>query len=77
MCLAIPGKIIEVDGMTAKVDFSGNILNVELALVTAGIGDYILVHAGVAIAVLAEDEALETINLFAEVNNYEVEDCLK
>lgn len=72
MCLAIPGKIIEIDGITAKVDFSGNILNVELALVTAEIGDYVLVHAGVAIAVLAEDEALETINLYAEV-----EDCLK
>jgi hydrogenase expression/formation protein HypC len=72
MCLAVPGKVIEIDGITAKVDFSGNILNVELALVTAEIGDYVLVHAGVAIAVLAEDEALETINLYAEV-----EDCLK
>ena len=72
MCLAVPGKVIEIDGITAKVDFSGNILNVELALVTAEIGDYVLVHAGVAIAVLAEDEALETINLFAEV-----EECLK
>ncbi|HZK71449.1 MAG TPA: HypC/HybG/HupF family hydrogenase formation chaperone [Clostridia bacterium] len=72
MCLAVPGKVIETDGITAKVDFSGNILNVELSLVTAEIGDYVLVHAGVAIAVLAEDEALETINLYAEV-----EDCLK
>lgn len=72
MCLAVPGKVIEIDGITAKVDFSGNILNVELALVTAEIGDYVLVHAGVAIAVLAEDEALETINLYAEV-----EECLK
>ena len=72
MCLAIPGKIIEVDGTKAKVDFLGNILNVELSLVTAGVGEYVLVHAGVAIASLPEDEALETVNLYSEM-----EDCLK
>ena len=46
MCIAIPGKVLEVDGSTAKVDFQGNLVDVTLGLVDAKPGQYVLVHAG-------------------------------
>jgi len=50
MCLAIPAKIIEVQGDVAKVDFGEGVLReVNVMLVDAKIGEYVLVHAGYAI----------------------------
>ena len=55
MCLAIPGKILSVTGADdlwreGKVDFSGVVKGVNLACVPeAGVGNYVLVHAGMAI----------------------------
>jgi hydrogenase expression/formation protein HypC len=63
MCLAIPGKVIEVHESlkwlrTGKVDFGGVIKEVSLALVPeAAIGDYVIVHVGMALGKIAEDEA--------------------
>jgi hydrogenase expression/formation protein HypC len=70
MCLAIPGKIIRIDKkkQTAIVDYgSGTQRNANVSLVTARIGDYVLVHAGFAIQVLDEKEAQETLALFREM----------
>lgn len=68
MCLAIPGRVLSVTGTTAKVDFGGVTRDAELALVPdAAAGDYVLVHAGFAIQVLSEEEAQETLRLFAEL----------
>jgi hydrogenase expression/formation protein HypC len=68
MCLAIPGKILAIAGTTAKVDFGGVTRDAELTLVPdASVGDYVLVHAGFAIQVLCEEEALETLQLFREL----------
>jgi len=66
MCIAIPGKIISIDAPRAKVDFNGNIVDVNVGLVDPAIGDYVLVHAGCAIEVLQKDRALEMIELFRE-----------
>lgn len=50
MCLAVPGKILERDSHTGRVDFGGLIRSVALDLIPeAVIGDVVLVHAGFAI----------------------------
>ncbi|NIO37754.1 HypC/HybG/HupF family hydrogenase formation chaperone [Candidatus Bathyarchaeota archaeon] len=68
MCLAIPAKIVEVKGDNARVDFGEGVLrNVDIALVDAQIGDYVLIHAGYAIQVLDEEEARETLRLWNEL----------
>lgn len=73
MCLAIPAKVISVEGEKAKVDFGEGVLReVNITLVNAKIGDYVLVHAGYAIQVLEEKEALETIRLWNEILQSEV-----
>ena len=68
MCLAVPGKIIEIDGTTAEVDFGGVTHDASLILVPeATVGNYVLVHAGFAIELLNESEAQETLELFREL----------
>jgi hydrogenase expression/formation protein HypC len=68
MCLAIPGKVISVEQDKANVDFGEGVLReVNVTLVNAHVGDYVLVHAGYAIEVLDEKEALETLNLWNEI----------
>ena len=68
MCLAIPAKVVNVKEDKAKVDFGEGVLReVNVTLVNAKVGDYVLVHAGYAIQVLDEKEALETIRLWNEV----------
>jgi hydrogenase expression/formation protein HypC len=68
MCLAIPAKVLSLEGTKANVDFGQGILrDVNVALVEAKVGEYVLVHAGYAIQVLEEKEALETLSLMNEV----------
>ncbi|MFW6117253.1 MAG: HypC/HybG/HupF family hydrogenase formation chaperone [Thermoproteota archaeon] len=70
MCLAIPAKIAEVKGEKARVDFGEGVLReVDVTLVEATVGEYVLVHAGYAIQVLSEEEAEETLQLWDEVLN--------
>lgn len=73
MCIAIPGKIISVEGQHAKVDFSGNLVNVNVGLIEPKIGQYVLVHAGCAIEVMEKDKADELLTLFAELEEAEAE----
>ena len=67
MCLAIPGQVLSIEGEDAlsragKVAFSGAVKEASLAfLPEAEIGDYVLVHAGFAIALVDEAEALRTL----------------
>ncbi|MEM0090551.1 MAG: HypC/HybG/HupF family hydrogenase formation chaperone [Nitrososphaerota archaeon] len=64
----MPAKVIEKVGNMAKVDFGDNTLReVDVSLVDVSIGQYVLVHAGYAIQVLNEDEALKTIELLSEM----------
>ena len=70
MCLAIPGKILEIneDGTTALVDFDGLQQNVIIALLlNPVVGNYVVVHAGYAIEQMNEKEALEAINQWKEI----------
>ena len=68
MCLAIPAKIVKIKEDKAQVDFGEGVLReVNVALVSVKIGEYVLVHAGYAIQVLSEEEALETLRLWNEI----------
>ena len=73
MCLAVPGKIIEIytNGglMMGKIDFNGVTREVCLAYVPeAKVGDYTIIHVGFALNLLDEAEALETLRLFDEIS---------
>ncbi len=70
MCLAIPGKIIEIDDTKeyATVDYGdGTRRKANISLVEVTVGQYVLVHAGFAIQVVDEKEAQETLKLFREM----------
>jgi hydrogenase expression/formation protein HypC len=68
MCLAIPARVISVDNDKAKVDFGEGVLReVNVTLVNAKVGDYVLVHAGYAIQLMDEKDALETLSLWNEI----------
>jgi hydrogenase expression/formation protein HypC len=68
MCLAIPARVTFINGGKAQVDFGAGVLReVNVTLVEAKVGDYVLVHAGYAIQTVNEKEALETIALWQEI----------
>lgn len=67
MCLAIPGKVLEIKGTEATVDFGGVRRSVKIDLVTVKPGEYVIIHAGYAIEVLDEKDALETLALLEEM----------
>lgn len=67
MCLAIPGRIVEIEGNTAKADYGGLVKEINVTLVDVDIGQYVLVHAGYAIQIMNEQEAKETIALWEEI----------
>ncbi|HHH77808.1 MAG TPA: HypC/HybG/HupF family hydrogenase formation chaperone [Thermoplasmatales archaeon] len=68
MCLAIPGRVLSIDGNTAKVDYGdGTTRNADISLVNASVGDYVIVHAGFAIQILDADEARKTLEIFREI----------
>jgi len=74
VCLAIPGKIIDIDKKKehATIDYGdGTKRKANITLVDAKVGDYVLVHAGFAIQLLAEKEAKETLDLFREMLSLE------
>jgi len=69
MCLAIPGKILNIDETIpelrmAKVDFGGIVKPICVQWLDVGVGDYILAHAGMAISQLDEQEAEQTLDDF-------------
>lgn len=69
MCLAIPGKILEISGNSALVDFDGIKQNVIIALIqNPEIGRYVIVHAGYAIEQINEKEAMEAIEQWREIS---------
>jgi len=73
MCLAIPGRILEITGAddlsrAGRIDFGGLIREASLATVPeARVGDFVIVHAGVALDVLDEEEARLVIETLREM----------
>ena len=75
MCLAIPGKILSISQSKndevfrqGKVFFGGIVKNINLCMVPqAEVGDYVLVHVGVAISKIDEEEALKTFEYLQQI----------
>ena len=67
MCIAVPGKVIELKKDRAIVDFNGNQIDVDIRLVDAQVGDYVLVHAGCAIEVMKPELAEDLNDLLKEL----------
>ncbi len=65
MCLAVPARIVEMrENDMADVEIGGVQREASLALVDAVVGDYVILHAGIAISKLDELEAKERLKLF-------------
>ena len=69
MCVALPGKVIKMDGTKATVDFSGNQVLAEAGLVNVKVGDKVLVHAGCIIQTMDEDTANELEEMFRDIED--------
>jgi hydrogenase expression/formation protein HypC len=68
MCLAIPAQIQSISGLEAEVDVGGVGRTIGLWLTPeAQVGDYVYIHAGYAISVVDEEEALESLRLLREL----------
>lgn len=72
MCLAIPGRVLEIDRegtpVMGKVSFSGVQKQVCLEwLPEVQVGDFVIVHVGFAISMVDEKEALETLKMLEEM----------
>ena len=68
MCLAIPGRIVKIEGTEAMLDYGGATRRASLLLVPeAKVGDAVLVHAGFAIQLLGDEEAKELMDILAEM----------
>jgi len=73
MCLAVPGKILSIEGddpllRAGKVDFAGVVKRVNLAYVPeAAVGDYVLVHVGFAISMVDEAEAKQVFEYLRQM----------
>jgi len=75
MCLAVPGRILTVDDgdplvRSGRVEFGGLVKEVSLALLPeARVGDYVLVHVGMALSIVDEDEARRVFELLREMGD--------
>ena len=71
MCLAIPARIIELEGDKAVVDAMGNRFKAKTTLLSnVKLGDLVWVHAGFAISQIDEEEAKKTWQLISEINEF-------
>jgi len=86
MCLAVPGKIVSIEGddpmlRDGKVNFGGVVKRVNLSLVPeAKIGDYVIVHVGLALSIVDEEEAkqvFEFLKTLGELSEIEGESNLE
>ncbi len=80
MCLAVPGRIVEIQDegpltRRGKVDFGGLLKDVNLTLVPeAKVGDYVMVHVGIAISVVDEQEAQRVFEFLRQTAPDELEE---
>lgn len=67
MCWGVPGKVVEIDGMYAKVSIGGTLIDAILSVDDVSIGDYVIVHAGLVIGKLSEEEFAESLLALMEL----------
>jgi hydrogenase expression/formation protein HypC len=74
MCLAVPGKVVSMAGddpllRTGKIDFGGVFKEASLAYVPeVQLGDYVIVHAGFALSILDEEEAMQVFDYLRQID---------
>ena len=79
MCLAIPGKIVEIvdeDNRIAKVEVGGVKRNVNIGMLDkdeARVGDYVLIHVGFAMSKVDEAQAQDTLRMLKEIGEFDLE----
>ena len=74
MCLAVPMKVVAIEGPVAQVEESGVRREARVDLLEdLAVGDYVIVHAGIAIQRLDQEEAEETLELMEELFRAEPE----
>ena len=64
MCVALPGKVIEIKDRDAVVDFNGNQVTARAGLVDVRVGDYVLVHAGCVIQKVTQQDMEDAVKAF-------------
>ncbi len=67
MCVAVPGKVVEINGDIAKVNIMNNITEANIKLVSVELGDYVLIHAGCVLEVMKKEAAQEILDVFEEL----------
>ncbi|MBR1627676.1 MAG: HypC/HybG/HupF family hydrogenase formation chaperone [Lachnospiraceae bacterium] len=67
MCVAYPGIVEKIEGRSALVNFSGNIVRAASGFVAPQVGDRVLVHAGYIMQKVSKSEAEELQELFDEL----------
>jgi hydrogenase expression/formation protein HypC len=79
MCLAIPGKIVEIvdeDNRIAKVEVGGVKRNINVGMLDkeeTRVGDYVLIHVGFAMSKVDEQQAHETLRILKEIGEFDLE----
>ncbi len=75
MCLAVPGRIVSIEQgdpmlRQGRVSFGGIVKDVSLSLVPeAGVGDYVLIHVGLALSVIDEEEAIRVFDILKQMGD--------
>jgi hydrogenase expression/formation protein HypC len=71
MCLAIPGKVVNINDTIATVEIGDVTREASILLVPeVQIDDYVLLHAGFAIQKIDEDEAIKTLDLLRQMDDF-------
>ncbi|MBK7585902.1 MAG: HypC/HybG/HupF family hydrogenase formation chaperone [Myxococcales bacterium] len=78
MCLGVPGRVVSIDGLVARVDFWGVQKDIRLDVVDQSVspGDYVLNHVGYAIRRIPAEEAEQTLALYDELLRAEDQDLM-
>lgn len=71
MCVAYPGRVVSIIGTHGMVDFSGTEVPVNLSMVPAKIGDYVLVHAGMAIQIVEKRKPMTGLTCLKKSRSWE------
>ncbi|ABX42111.1 HypC/HybG/HupF family hydrogenase formation chaperone [Lachnoclostridium phytofermentans] len=73
MCVAVPGKVVEINGDIAKINIMNNITEANIKLVSVELGDYVLIHAGCVLEVMKKEAAKEILDIFEELGETLIE----
>ncbi|HYB67304.1 MAG TPA: HypC/HybG/HupF family hydrogenase formation chaperone [Candidatus Acidoferrales bacterium] len=76
MCLTFPGKVVTINGEFASVDYGQDGIrnNINISLVKASLGSYVLVQSGFAVKLLSKGEAMEALNLWKMIRELDSEE---